>query len=174
MDDARYPIGPFISPATITQNDREGWITVLDAAPDTFRKAVSGLNDAQLDTPYREGGWTVRGLVHHLPDSHLHLYVRSKWALTEPAPVIKPYAEARWAELPDAKAAPRVSLELLTALHRRWVTLLRALPEGDLSRTFVHPENGMRTPSESLAYYAWHARHHTAQITGLRQREGWG
>ena len=174
MDDARYPIGPFISPTTVTQSDREGWIAVLDAAPETFRSAVSGLNDAELDTPYREGGWTVRQLIHHLPDSHLHSYVRFKWALTEDAPVIKPYFEGRWAELPDAKAAPEVSLELLTALHGRWVTLLRAMSEGDFARTFVHPESGVQTLSESLALYAWHGEHHTAQIVRLRQLKGWG
>lgn len=173
MDDARYPIGPFAPETYTTQANRDDWIGVLDATPDAFRAAVSGLSDERLDTPYRAGGWTVRQLVHHLPDSHLHSYVRFKWALTEDAPVIKSYLEARWAELPDAKAAPERSLELLTALHGRWVTLLRALPEGDFARTFVHPENGVQTLSESLAYYAWHARHHTAQITGLRQRKGW-
>ncbi|CAA9578541.1 MAG: hypothetical protein AVDCRST_MAG86-2527 [uncultured Truepera sp.] len=174
MDDARYPIGPFAPPTTITQADRDGWIAVLDAAPTTLRAAVSGLADEQLNTPYREGGWTVRQLVHHLPDSHLNSYVRFKLALTEPAPVIKPYFEERWVELPDTRNTPlEVSLTLLTALHQRWTTLLRAMSKEDFARTFAHPESGVQTLSESLAYYAWHSEHHTTQIINLRQREGW-
>ena len=146
---------------------------VLEAAPDTFRAAVSGLDDTQLDTPYRVGGWTVRQLVHHLPDSHLNSYVRFKLALTEDAPVIRLYLEERWAELPDSSLEPVVSLKLLTALHSRWVALLRAMDESDFARTFVHPEDGAQTLAQSLALYAWHARHHTAQITDLRKRQGW-
>lgn len=174
MDDARYPIGPFVSPSSVTRTAREGWIAVLEAAPDKLEAAVSGLDDAQLGTPYREGGWTVRQVVHHLPDSHLNSYIRFKLALTEDAPVIKPYFEERWAELPDSRDTPlEVSLTLLTALHQRWTTLLRATSETDFGRTFVHPENGVQTLSASLALYAWHSQHHTAQIIGLRERRGW-
>ena len=171
--DPRYPIGPFALPSTVTQTDLEGWIAVLEAAPDHLRAAVSGLSGAQLGTPYRVGGWTVRQVVHHLPDSHLNSYTRFKLALTENAPVIKPYLEDRWAELPDSRLEPEVSLALLMALHGRWTTLLRALTEEDFARTFVHPENGEQTLAQSLALYAWHSEHHTAQIVGLRERQGW-
>lgn len=174
MDDPRYPIGPFATKDAITQADREGWIAVLAEAPEHLRAALSGLSREQLDTPYRAGGWTVRGLAHHLPDSHMNSYIRCKWALTEDAPVIKPYFEERWAELPDTRDTPvEVSLDLLAALHGRWVVLLRAMSERDFARTFTHPESGVQTLQESLAYYAWHARHHTAQITALRRRSGW-
>ncbi len=146
---------------------------VLEAAPDHLRAAVSGLSGAQLDTPHRVGGWTVRQVVHHLPDSHLNSYTRFKLALTEDAPVIRPYHEDRWAELPDSRLEPEVSLALLEALHRRWVALLRAMTEQDFSRTFIHPENGEQTLAQSLALYSWHAQHHTAQIVGVRERQGW-
>lgn len=174
MTTLRYPIGPFALPADPTKADRDGYIAVLEAAPDKLRAAVSGLSETQLDTPYRDGGWTVRQVVHHLPDSHLNSYVRFKWALTENKPTIKTYFEDRWAELPDVRETPvTVSLDLLTALHRRWTALLHALTEADFARTFVHPENGAQTLAESLAYYAWHGEHHTAQITRLREQKGW-
>lgn len=174
MDDARYPIGPFVPPSDTSGAAREGWTLVLAEAPERLRAALAGLTPAQLDTPYREGGWTLRQLVHHLPDSHLNSYVRFKGALTEEVPVIKPYFEARWAELPDTKdTPPEVSLELLSALHMRWVVLLRALSEAEFARGFRHPESGFQTLTESLAYYAWHSRHHTAQVTELRRRRGW-
>ena len=174
MTSPRYPIGPFVLPADVTRADRDGYIAVLEAAPDKLRAAVAGLGDAQLDTPYRDGGWTPRQVVHHLPDSHLNSYIRCKWALTEDAPTIKAYLEDRWAELPDTRETPvAVSLDLLSAPHRRWTTLLRAMTEADFARTFVHPENGVQTLAESLACYAWHGEHHTAQITQLRERQGW-
>ncbi len=174
MTSPRYPIGPFTPPAVMTADDRERCIAVLEAAPAKLRAVVAGLGDAQLDTPYRDGGWTPRQVVHHLPDSHLNSYVRFKWALTEPSPTIKPYFEERWADLPDTRETPvGVSLDLLTALHRRWTVLLRAMTEADFARTFVHPENGTQTLAESLAYYAWHGEHHTAQITQLRVNRGW-
>lgn len=173
MEDARYPIGPFAPESTVTRADRDSWIAVLAEAPINLRAALEGLSREQLSAPYREGGWTVRQLAHHLPDSHLNSYIRCKWALTEDAPVIKPYFEERWAELPDTRETPvEVSLDLFTALHERWVVLLRAMSERDFARTFTHPESGAQTLLESLAYYAWHARHHTAQITALRQRNG--
>ncbi len=174
MPDPRYPIGPFVPPAVITANDRERFVAVLEAAPDKLRVAISGLSEAQLDTSYRDGGWTVRQVVHHVPDSHLNSYVRFKWALTENRPTIKAYLEDRWAELPDVRGTPvAVSLDLLTALHKRWTTLLRAMTETDFARTFVHPETGAQTLAANLAYYAWHGEHHTAQITQLREQRGW-
>lgn len=135
---------------------------------------MKGLRDAQLDTPYREGGWTVRQVAHHVPDSHMNAYVRFRLALTEERPTIKTYEEARWAELADAKTAPvEVSLALLEPLHERWVRLLRSLSAGDLARTFTHPEHGVRTLEWMLFLYAWHGRHHTAHITELRKQKGW-
>ena len=176
-ENLRYPIGPFVLDHTPTEADRAAWIEVLAAAPTRLRAAVAGLDDTQLDTPYREGGWTVRQVVHHLPDSHLNSYIRFKWALTEDAPVIKPYFEDRWAELPDSSAPLEVSLSLLAALHGRWTTLLRAMTTEDFARTFVHPETGPQTPAASLGFslclYAWHSEHHLAHITGLRERRGW-
>ena len=174
MTDLRYPIGPFVLPANVTKADRDGYIAVLEAAPDKLRAAVSGLDKMQLDTPYRDGGWTVRQVVHHLPDSHLNSYMRFKWALTEDKPTIKTYLEDRWAELPDARETPvAVSLNLLAALHQRWTALLQGMTEADFARTFVHPETGAQTLAESLAYYAWHGEHHTAQIMQLREQKGW-
>ena len=174
MPDPRYPVGPFALPAVMTAGDRERFIAVLENAPDKLRAAVLGLSEAQLDAPYRDGGWTVRQVVHHLPDSHLNSYIRFKWALTEDAPTIKAYFEERWAELPDTRETPvPVSLDLLTALHQRWTTLLHALTETDFARTFAHPETGAQTLAESLAYYAWHGEHHTAQIMQLREQKGW-
>lgn len=155
MNDARYPIGPFVPPADTSEAAREGWITTLAGAPEELRAAVAGLTPTQLDTPYREGGWTVRQVAHHLPDSHLNSYIRFKWALTEDAPVVRPYFEDRWAELPDVQNTPvEVSLELLSALHKRWVVLLRALSDSDFARSFTHLESGVQTLTENLAYYA--------------------
>ena len=175
MDDLRYPIGKFAFSGGSTERDREGWIADIAAAPARLRDAVRGLTAEQLDTPYRPGGWTVRQVVHHVPDSHLNAYVRFKLALTENAPTIKPYDEARWAELVDTRATPvETSLSLLDALHERWVILLRALGPADYARTFVHPEHGRALSLEwALAMYAWHSRHHVAHITSLRERMRW-
>jgi uncharacterized damage-inducible protein DinB len=164
----------FRTDKTMGETDREAAIGALEAAPQKLREAVAGLTAEQLDTPYREGGWTLRQVVHHLPDSHMNSYIRCKWALTEDEPVIKPYFEDRWATLPDTyETPPQVSLALLGALHERWVTLFRALSAEDFTRTFVHPESGVQTLQQALAYYAWHSEHHHAQIVGLRQRRGW-
>jgi hypothetical protein len=172
--DLRYPIGRFESPASITPQMRAQWIGVLAAAPAGFRAAVKGLDAAQLDTPYRPLGWTVRQVIHHIPDSHMNAYVRFRLALTEQSPVIKPYDEAKWAELPDARTAPvETSLLLLENLHSRWVTLLESLSEADFERTFHHPELGVMRLDILLALHDWHCRHHTAHITGLRERSGW-
>lgn len=175
MTDLRYPIGRFQAPAAYTDADRRGWIGELTALPRLAAAAVGGLDDRRLDTPYRPGGWTVRQVIHHLPDSHLNSYTRFRLALTESEPTVRAYFEDRWAELPDAREGPiELSLGLLDALHARWVALLRTLAPEDWARGFVHPEHGRRiTLDETLAMYAWHGRHHVAHITGLREREGW-
>jgi uncharacterized damage-inducible protein DinB len=174
VSDLRYPVGKFQADPEVTPLKRAGWIEEIAAAPTRVREAVAGLSDAQLDTPYRDGGWTVRQVVHHLPDSHMNSYVRFRLAVTEAEPVIKPYHEDRWAELPDAKSSPvELSLALLDALHARWVMLLRALREEDWQRTLQHPETGLLNVDKLLQIYAWHGRHHSAHITGLRQRMNW-
>jgi uncharacterized damage-inducible protein DinB len=135
---------------------------------------VKGLSAQQLDTPYREGGWTVRQVVHHVPDSHLNSYIRFKLALTEEEPTIRPYMEDRWAELPEARTAPiELSLSLLEDLHKRWILMLRAIQPTEWKRTFRHPEIGPMTLEKNLALYAWHGRHHVAHVTALRERMGW-
>ncbi len=174
MADLRYPIGPFVKPDTFDAKSRRAAIDRIASTPQRLRSAVDGLTDRQLDTPYRPGGWTVRQVVHHLPDSHLNSYVRFKRALTEDQPVICTYHEDRWAELPDGKAgAIAVSLDLLEALHVRWVAVLRSLSPEQLARTLDHPEIGILTLDAMLALYAWHGDHHVAHITALREREGW-
>ena len=174
MEDLQYPVGKFVAPTACSAADRVTWIDQIEAAPARLRDAVAGLDERQLETPYRPGGWTVRQVVHHVPDSHLNSYTRIRLGLTEDEPTIRPYLEDRWAELSDAKAAPvDVSLALLEALHRRWVLLLRSLTEAEWQRTFRHPEIGVLTLERNLALYAWHGRHHVAHVTGLRARMGW-
>jgi uncharacterized damage-inducible protein DinB len=174
MNDVRYPIGKFSYDGNLTENQKGTFLDEIAQTPARLRAAVKGLSSDQLDTPYRPGGWTVRQVVHHVPDSHLNAYVRFKLALTEDAPTIKPYAEDRWAELADTKATPvEVSLTLLDSLHDRWVRLLRALTTEEWKRTFRHPDLGPMTLEKTLALYAWHGRHHVAHITALREREGW-
>lgn len=173
--DIRYPIGRFRFDGDSSTERRHGWISEIAAAPAQLRAAVAGLTAAQLDTPYRDGGWTVRQVVHHVPDSHLNAYTRIKLALTEDEPTIKPYEEARWAQLPDARDGDiEPSLSLLEFLHKRWLMLLRALKPADYDRQFRHPEHGrIFNLSETLALYAWHGRHHVAHITSLRKQKGW-
>jgi uncharacterized damage-inducible protein DinB len=174
MTDPRYPIGPYVSPASVDAAAREASIRELASAPVRLRDALEGLEGDRLDTPYREGGWTVRQVAHHLPDSHLNAYLRFKLALTEDEPTIKPYHEELWAELPEARSAdPRVSVALLEALHERWVLMMRAMEPRDWARRFRHPERGPMSLDETLALYAWHGRHHVGQILGLRERMGW-
>jgi len=174
VSDLRYPIGRFQPVTSLTPAERVTCIEQIAAAPEGLRRAVQGLDDRQLDTPYRPGGWTVRQVVHHVPDSHLNAYTRFKLACTEESPAIKTYDEARWAELAEARTAPiDVSLDLLTLLHRRWVLFLRTLGPADFARTVRHPEWGAPTVDFLLAQYAWHGRHHTAHITSLRDRMGW-
>ena len=173
MTDPRYPIGRFEAPTTITPAHLAGWVADIEALPDQMRAAVAGLSDADLDTPYRPGGWTLRQVIHHVPDSHLNCYVRFKWALTEAEPTIKPYDEVAWAELPDvAGTSVGVSLDLLGALHARWAVLLRSLTEADWERRFVHPASGSVSLAEAAGSYAWHGRHHLAHITSAVAREG--
>ncbi|MFI5180396.1 MAG: YfiT family bacillithiol transferase [Thermoanaerobaculia bacterium] len=172
--DLAYPIGPFEAPAVISAAAREEFVGEIAAAPAALRKAVEGLDDRQLDTPYRPGGWTVRQVVHHLPDSHLNAYVRFKLALTEEEPTIRLYDEGEWARLPEASSGPvSLSLDLLGALHRRWLACIRALPAPSFERTFRHPELGVMSLNRQLALYAWHGRHHVAHITALAAREKW-
>ena len=174
LQDLRYPVGEFTPPEEAGEAQRAGWIEQVAAMPADFRCAVEGLSPEQLDTPYRPGGWTVRQLVHHVPDSHANAYVRFKLALTEPTPTIKPYDEAAWAELPDTRLTPPdVSLTMLEVLHARWVVLLRSLTDEQFGRTFNHPERGVMSLGETLAMYAWHCRHHVAHVTRLRERMGW-
>jgi uncharacterized damage-inducible protein DinB len=172
MDDSlRYPLGRFRRPERFDDTDRPARIEAIAALPATLAAAIRDLNEAQLDTPYRTGGWTIRQVVHHLPDSHLNAYVRFKLALTEDEPLIKPYAEERWAELPDARSGPIApSLQLLEGLHGRWVACLRALESDAFGKHFRHPERGLMSLDEVLALYAWHGAHHVAHITGVRKR----
>jgi uncharacterized damage-inducible protein DinB len=173
MTDARYPIGRFTHAGRLSAEQKNQCLGEIEQTPARLRAAVRGLSDAQLDTPYRDGGWTVRQVIHHVPDSHMNSYIRFKLALTEDDPTIKPYFEDRWADLPDSKAPIENSLVLLESLHQRWTPLLRALSDKDWSRTFIHPERGPMTLEKNLALYAWHGRHHAAHITTLRQQKGW-
>jgi len=173
LDDLRYPIARFSPPASSTPGIRAAQIQTLRLLPERLRAAVAGLNDAQLDTPYREGGWTVRQVVHHLVDSHVNGYIRFKLALTEDWPTIKPYDQAAWAELADSQLPIDVSLTLIETLHARWVALLASLSDEDFQKGYLHPEDGRVNLATALAIYEWHSRHHTAHITSLRTRMGW-
>ena len=175
IDQLRYPVGKFSDPTSFSPMEIKQWIDTLEQFPANMKKAVTGLNDQQLDTPYRDGGWTIRQVVHHTADSHLNCYIRVKLALTEDNPTIRPYLEAKWAEIPEEKTAPvEVSLNILDAIHHRMNLMLRNLTVDDLDRTFYHPENKTTRPIKSiLALYAWHSRHHLAHITELKKRKGW-
>ncbi len=173
QEDLRYPLGRFATPETVLREERELAIAVLAELPSELRNAVRGLDVAQLGTPYREGGWTVRQVVDHLADSHTNAVVRVKLALTEDRPTIKTYDEGAWARLHDATAPIEWALELLESLHARWVYLLQGLGDQAWMREFVHPERGPQTVEVATLHYAWHSRHHVAQIQRLRQREGW-
>jgi hypothetical protein len=172
--DLRYPIGKFDPSIIITPKERQVFIEQIAEAPAKLRAAVTGLNDEQLATPYRPEGWSVRQVVHHVPDSHINSYMRFKLAMTEDQPQIRTYHEERWAELEDARTGPLdISLNLLDWLHQRWVLFLRSLQEDDFKRTFQHPEWGSVSIDMASAIYAWHGRHHVAHITALRDRNGW-
>ena len=171
--DLRFPIGKFQWSGANTDADRKRFIDEIAHAPGNLRSAVFGLDDAQLDTPYRPGGWTVRQVVHHVPDSHLNAYIRYKLALTEENPLIKAYDEAAWAELPDSREPIENSLVLLESVHRRWVSILRSMKPEDFLRPFQHPELGPVNLDRYVGLYAWHGKHHVAHITALRERNGW-
>ena len=173
LEALRYPIGRFRRPSGTTAEARRAQIQTLRMLPERLREAVSGLDDPRLDVPCREGGWTVRQLVHHVADSHINSYTRFKLALTEDWPTIKPYDEVAWAKLADSRLPIDGSLVLLDSLHARWVALLESLSETDFERGYVHPEQGRQALAFALAIYAWHSLHHTAHITGLRERQGW-
>ncbi len=174
MDDLKYPIGKFKVPGSISAADRARFIDEIAACPGQMRDAVKGLNDKQLDTAYRPEGWTIRQVVHHVPDSHMNSYIRFMLAATEDKPTIRTYEEHLWAEQPEAKHGPvAMSLDLLDALHVRWVAHVRNLRDADFSRAFLHPKLGSVPIDIALALYAWHGKHHVAHITSLRKREGW-
>lgn len=174
-DDPRYPIGKFKSQGPLSEEQRAEMIGEIERTPAALRSAIEGLSEEQLDTPYRDGGWTVRQVIHHLPDSHMNAYVRFKLALTEDEPTIKPCAEDRWAKTAENHSTPvEVSLALLDSLHQRWVFLLRSLAPEDWKRGFRHPEFEKPVSLEkNLAIYSWHGKHHVAHITELRKRMGW-
>ncbi|HEY4900513.1 MAG TPA: putative metal-dependent hydrolase [Terriglobales bacterium] len=177
MEDMRYPIGKFEWVPAKNEEQmaqrRAEYINVIAKLPEKFSRAVTDLTSEQLDTPYRPEGWTVRQLVHHVPDSHANAFIRFKLALTEYEPTIKPYKEDMWAKLPDIAAPIDVSLQMLGALHVRWVTLLNGMDSSDFARTLRHPEIGVLDLNRMLGLYAWHSNHHTAHITRLRERNGW-
>ena len=172
-DDPRFPIGKFHPPATYTSELLAQHIAEIAQTPASMRQAVAGLTEAQLDTPYRDGGWTVRQVVHHVPDSHMNAYIRFKLALTEDNPTIKPYEEQLWAELADSKLPVELSLKTLELLHERWVVLLKSMDDQAWARTFRHPAMGNVPLPMAAALYAWHGQHHVAHVTKLRERMGW-
>lgn len=171
--DPRYPIGKFQYEGPYTEAQRTELMDVLAGLPQNIRAAVAGLNDQQLDAPYRDGGWSIRQVVHHVADSHMNSFIRFRLALTENNPTIKPYDEALWAEIADAKEPVEVSLKLIDSLHRRMDVMLRSLKAEDWKRTFSHPERGPMTLDTNLGLYVWHSKHHVAHITELRKRMGW-
>jgi hypothetical protein len=173
--DPRYPVGKFKPPAAPhTSDERRALVEQIAATPARMRAAATGLSESQLETPYRDGGWTVRQVVHHVPDSHMNAYTRVKLALTENEPTIKPYDEAAWAKLNDVRDTPiETSLVLLETLHERWDKILSAMTDADFARTLLHPDHGVITLDWLIALYAWHGRHHVAHITSLRDRSGW-
>jgi len=175
LEKLRFPLGRFVPPPVITREMTERYIADIEIFPEQLKQEVAGLNDEQADTRYRPEGWTIRQVVHHLADSHMNSFIRFKLALTEDSPTIKPYYEERWAELEDGKNTPMdTSLKLLEGLHGRWVILLRSLNEQDLKKVFIHPEHGRAIQlSEIVALYAFHGKHHLAQITELKERKGW-
>jgi DinB superfamily len=174
MEDLRYPIGKFTPKDVYTADEIKGFITRIESLPARIEQAIEGLTASQLDTPYRDGGWTVRQVVHHVPDSHMNAYIRVKWTLTEDTPLIKAYEEKLWAVTPETTSDPALSLALLKALHAKWVTLLRQVSASDLERSFIHPETKKNVYLKNMiGMYAWHGDHHLAHITSLKERMGW-
>ncbi|KYD06638.1 hypothetical protein B4102_3023 [Heyndrickxia sporothermodurans] len=173
MMNEKYPIGTFQYDGEITDQMIAGWINEIEGLPILLRGAVKNLDNEQLNTPYRSGGWTIRQVVHHLADSHMNAYVRFKLAITEENPVIKLYEETKWAELPDYNSPIDISSSLLESLHKRWVKLLHSLSHDDMKKTFIHPESGEVSVRENIGIYAWHGQHHLAHITSLCKHKGW-
>ncbi len=173
VHDARYPLGKFQAPESITRDDLNGAIATLAELPGQMRNAVEGLGSSEMNTPYRAGGWTVRQVVHHVADSHMNAFIRVRLALTEDWPVIKPYKQDAWAVLHDVSAPAEWSLEIIEAVHARWVMLLQTMDAGQWQRGFVHPEDGRMGLETAMLRYAWHSRHHLAHITHLRAQEKW-
>jgi|SRR5580698_3106498 hypothetical protein len=174
MTDLSYPIGKFHFEGMLSEDQKQKLIGEIAQVPANLRAAIAGLSPQQLDTPYRPGGWTVRQVVHHVPDSHMNAYIRFKLALTEDVPTIKPYEQQLWAELTDSKDTPiEVSLTLLDSLHDRWVRVLHSITPDQWKRNFRHPELGVVSLEKNLALYAWHGNHHVAHITELRKRNSW-
>ena len=174
MSDLSFPIGKFQYSGSLLESEKQQFIEDIARVPANLRAAIKGLSPQQLDTPYRPGGWTVRQVVHHVPDSHMNAYIRFKLALTEDEPTIKPYEQQHWAELPDSKETPiEVSLTMLDMLHDRWVRVLLAITPEQWKRTFRHPELGIMALEKNVAMYAWHGKHHVAHVTELRKRNGW-
>jgi hypothetical protein len=172
--DPRYPVGKFHYEGRPSEEQRAKFIDEIEKAPAALRAAVQGLSPQQIETPYRDGGWTVRQVVHHVPESHMNAYIRFKLALTEDEPTIKPYEESLWAQLPDVRSTPlEVSLALMDSLHDRWVRVLLAITPEEWKRNFRHPELGVMPLEKNLALYAWHGRHHVAHVTELRKKMGW-
>lgn len=172
-EDLRYPVGKFEQVEEVTPDLRRQFIQTITNLPQNLAKAVEGLSDEQLDTPYRPEGWTVRQTVHHIADSHLNSYCRFKLAVTEDKPTIRPYYEDRWAELSDSRLPIDVSMKIIEGIHTRWVALLESFSEEDFAKELVHPESGDWTVDKFLGLYDWHSKHHTAHITKLRERNGW-
>ena len=171
LEALKYPVGPMPRQSSpLEARERAALIDVIERTPARIRTLVRGLTEAQLDTPYRPGGWTIRQVVHHVPESHMHAYIRMKLAVTEPAPLVKTYEEQLWAELSDARGPVEMSLNLLDALHVRWVSFLRTLPEAEFRKTFKHPGWGTVCVEEALGMYAWHCRHHAAHIENALAR----
>jgi hypothetical protein len=174
MVDIRYPIGKFVAQESYTSEEISRFIDRIEALPDQLESAIKHMSDDQLDTPYREGGWTVRQVVHHVADSHMHAYIRTKWTLTEQEPVIKAYLEKLWAETGETSSTPETSISFLKALHAKWVTLLHSIPVDQLNRFFIHPESKKQISLKTLmGTYAWHGEHHLAHITNLKIEKGW-
>jgi hypothetical protein len=174
MNDPRYPIGKFTFDGAVDAKQCKQWINEIATQPSRLREAVAGLSDAQLETPYRDGGWTVRQVVHHVPDSHINAYIRFKLSLTENNPTIKPYLEDKWAELPDSKLPVEISLRLLETVHERWVVILNHMTETDFGKTYFHPESQKTfVLGRVVGLYAWHGNHHIAHVTELKKRMNW-
>lgn len=174
MEELRYPIGRYEKKTSVSPRDVAKWIDEIEALPTDLRAAVSGLTDDQLDTPYRDGGWTVRQLIHHIADSHLNAYIRFKLGLTEDTPSIKPYQQDDWAKLPDSEMPIAVSLDMLESIHKRWVKVLKSMDGEQLNREIYQPEYDKIIVLKSfIGNYAWHGKHHLAHITNLKKRKDW-